>query len=149
MKPWKKILCPVDFSTTSRAAAHAATELAVSLDAELTLLHTYELPGFALPEGVVYASPSAARELLDEITRALGEWKQEAEERGAKQVKIETAIGPPAEQIVLEAGKGYDVIVIGTHGRTGLSHLLMGSVAERVVRKAPCPVLTVRHAAKD
>jgi nucleotide-binding universal stress UspA family protein len=77
----------------------------------------------------------------------MAEWKAKAEAMGIGQVEAATAIGEPAHEILAFAkAQSADLVVIGTHGRTGLQHALMGSVAERVVRRATCPVLTVRPA---
>jgi nucleotide-binding universal stress UspA family protein len=84
------------------------------------------------------------QELADQAAKHLGEWRREAEGLGAPSVAATTAIGEPAVEIVGYAKEhGIDLLVLGTHGRTGLEHALMGSVAERVVRRARCPVLTV------
>ena len=143
----KKILCAVDFSEPSRKALRAAMDLASRFDCELTLLHVYQMPGYAFPEGVVMAGPEVLNELVGRIDKVLGEWKKECEDRGLTNVKTETAMGIAHVEIVRIAAEGsYDMLVIGTHGRTGLKHALLGSIAERVIRTAPCPVLTVRLA---
>src|SRR5262245_35747303 len=141
----KKILCAVDFSEPSRKALRAAVDLASRFDSELTLLHVYQMPGYAFPEGVVMAGPEVLNDLVERIDKVLGEWKKECEDRGLSTVKTETAMGIAHVEIVRIAAEGsYDMLVIGTHGRTGLKHALLGSIAERVIRTAPCPVLTVR-----
>jgi nucleotide-binding universal stress UspA family protein len=141
----RKILCAVDFSEPSREALHYAADLAARFGADLVLLHVYQLPGYAFPEGIVLAGPEVLADLLGRIDASLQSWRTEAVARGANRVEITTAQGAPWSEIVRTAGEGgYDLVVVGTHGRTGLGHALLGSVAERVVRKAPCPVLTVR-----
>jgi nucleotide-binding universal stress UspA family protein len=141
----RKILCPVDFSAPSQEALHYAADLAQQFGAELTLLHVYQVPGYAFPEGVVMAAPEVLADLLASIDRALAEARTEAAGRGAARVATATAQGAPWTEIVRVAAEGgHDLIVLGTHGRTGIKHALLGSVAERVIRKAPCPVLTVR-----
>ncbi len=143
--PWKKVLCPVDFSDPARAAMNAAVEIAKHLDAELVLFHAYQLPGYTLPEGSVVASPMMLQELADRAEVHLQDWKGLAAGLGVRRVSAEKAIGEPAFEIVEAARvRGCDLIVVGTHGRTGLAHALLGSTAERVVRRAGCPVLTVR-----
>jgi universal stress protein A len=143
----KSVLCPIDFSDPSREAVHFAADLAVQFQATLTLLNVYQIPGYALPEGVVVATPEVLTELVDGIDKELGRWADEARARGVHDVRTQTEMGTPHTEINRVAREaGFDLIVIGTHGRTGLKHVLLGSVAERVVRTAPCPVLTVRSA---
>ncbi len=143
---WKRICCPIDFSDASRAAMEVAADLARRFGADLVLLHAYPIPGYTFPDGSVVASPKMMQDLADQAQKHLEEWRVDAEKLvGAPRVTAEKAIGEPAAEI-LEAAKDAraDLIVMGTHGRTGLEHALMGSIAERVVRRAPCPVLTVR-----
>jgi nucleotide-binding universal stress UspA family protein len=141
----REILCPVDFSDESREALHFGVELARLFGARLTLFNVYQMPGYALPEGVVLAGPEVLNELVDSIESDLRAWSDEARGLGAGEVAWETALGTPANEIERFArDHAIDLIVIGTHGRTGLRHVLLGSVAEKVVRHAPCPVLTVR-----
>jgi nucleotide-binding universal stress UspA family protein len=85
------------------------------------------------------------QELADGAQRHLDEWRDEAVKLGAPEVEVVKAVGEPAAEIVSYAREqAMDLLVLGSHGRTGLEHALMGSVAERVVRKSRCPVLTVR-----
>jgi nucleotide-binding universal stress UspA family protein len=142
---WKKILCPVDFSDASRAALRVASELARRFDGEVTVFHAYPLPGYTLPEGTVLPASGMLQELAEQTDALLARWKAEAIADGAPRVATGKSIGEPAAEIVAEAQDGkYDAVVVGTHGRTGLAHVLLGSVAERVVRRAPMPVVTVR-----
>jgi len=141
---WKRICCPIDFSDASRAAMEVAADLARRGGGELVLLHAYPIPGYTFPDGSVVASPRMMQELADGAERHLEEGKKDAEALGAR-VTTAKAIGEPASEIVAFAEEQRaDIVVLGTHGRTGLEHALMGSIAERVVRKAHCPVLTVR-----
>jgi nucleotide-binding universal stress UspA family protein len=141
---WKKILCPIDFSDNARAAMRVAIDACRQFDGELVLFHSYELPGYTLPEGSVVSSPKMLQDLADRAESHLAEWKRTAVEMGAPRVSTVKGIGEPAAEIV-ELGRegGFDLIVVATHGRTGLRHALLGSIAERVVRRAGCPVLTV------
>ena len=141
---WKKVLCPVDFSDNARAAMRVAIDVCRQFDADLVLFHSYELPGYTLPEGSVVSSPKMLQDLADRAESHLLEWKRMAEEMGAARVSTVKGIGEPAAEIV-ELGRegGFDLVVVSTHGRTGLRHALLGSIAERVVRRAGCPVLTV------
>ncbi len=140
---WNRILVPTDFSDSARNALAVACDLARRFDASVTLLNVYQVPGVIYPEGFIPASPETYNKLLDETAAALGALKAEAERLGCSRVETRALEGTVFDEIVREA-KDHDVIVIGTHGRTGVSHVLLGSVAEHVVRLAPCPVLTVR-----
>jgi nucleotide-binding universal stress UspA family protein len=142
---WKRILCPIDFSDASRAALETAADLARRQGAQLTLFHAYPVPGYTFPDGSFVASSKMLEELAEAARAHLEEWKGIASSLGVPGVEAVTAVGEPAAEIVTHAReKAFDLVVVGTHGRTGLTHALMGSVAERVVRKASCPVLTVR-----
>ena len=141
---WKKVLCPIDFSDNARAAMRVAVDACRQFDAELVLFHSYELPGYTLPEGSVVSSPKMLQDLADRAEAHLVEWKRMAEEMGAARVSTVKGIGEPAAEIVELGREGaFDLIVVATHGRTGIRHALLGSIAERVVRRAGCPVLTV------
>jgi nucleotide-binding universal stress UspA family protein len=145
---WKRICCPIDFSDASRAAMEVAADLARRNGGELTLLHAYPIPGYTFPDGSVVASPKMMQDLADQAARHIEEWRAEAARLGAPSVSAVTAVGEPAGEIVAYAAEQrMELLVLGTHGRTGLEHALMGSVAERVVRRARCPVLTVHPAA--
>jgi nucleotide-binding universal stress UspA family protein len=145
---WKRICCPIDFSDASRAAMELAADLARRFGAELVLLHAYPVPGYTFPDGSVVASPRMMQELADQAARHLGEWRGDAEKLGAPRVSVATAVGDPAGEILDYAAEQHvDVLVLGTHGRTGLEHALLGSVAERVVRRSRIPVLTVHPGA--
>jgi universal stress protein A len=127
---WRKVFCPVDFSDESRAALRVAVDLAKRFGAELTLFHA-DAAGSALQ-----ASVSEPGQLAD--------WKRQAEALGAARVSTSHAAGDPQSTIVDEAKRcGADLIVMGTHGRTGRSASLIGSVAENIVRRSTIPVLTV------
>jgi nucleotide-binding universal stress UspA family protein len=144
MPTLRQILCPTDFSEFSKRALDHALALARWYDARLTVLHAF--PHF-LPFGgeMPYFAPGAA---LDAGTRSrlIEELGAFAAPAAAAGVVAETRLveGDPSERIVEEARQlQADLVVVGTHGRRGFDRLLLGSVAERVVRKAPCPVLTV------
>ena len=119
-------------------------------DAELTLLHVYQVPGFTLPEGMVVAGADVVTDLLRDIDAALARWRDEALRRGARAVHVAPRWRATPPEIARYADdQGFDLVVIGTHGRTGIAHALLGSTAEKVVRYAHCPVLTVRAAPED
>jgi nucleotide-binding universal stress UspA family protein len=133
----KKILCPVDFSRPGRYAFDYACAVARRHGASLELLHVAEASAYAEdtpPPGQVSYEQS--------LKMQLEEW---AEQSGCP-AETHLLAGIPYVEIVKRAEEiQADMIVIGTHGRTGMKHMLIGSVAERVVRTSSCPVLTVRH----
>ena len=141
-----KILVPVDFSAHADRAFNYAVTVAQRFGASLTLVHVVEDPyvtGAWSNEVYMPNLGEILEALVADAERRLAALKQSVT---APELTIETAViaGRPAPAIVEHATTGgYDLIVMGTRGRTGLSHLVMGSVAERVLRKAPCPVLTV------
>jgi nucleotide-binding universal stress UspA family protein len=143
MKLFQKILVATDFSPHAAAALRLACELAKTCDASLCLVHAYDLIPYALPEGMPLYDATMLARLREDLTRQLSRSREEALSAGVKQVEISLVQGPAPQEIVRIAEEGYSLIVLGTHGRSGLAHLLLGSVAERVVRKAPCPVITV------
>jgi nucleotide-binding universal stress UspA family protein len=146
----RRILCPVDFSDPSHAGLRYAVDLAGRFGASVTLLHVIQPPGFTLPEGMVVAGADVFAELQRDVADALQAARAEAERLGAASVEVDTAVGATHPEIVRYAEEHrHDLIVMGTHGRTGIAHALLGSTAERVVRHAPCPVLTVRAAPQD
>jgi nucleotide-binding universal stress UspA family protein len=144
----KKILVPTDFSECSAAAVNYGRAMASVFGATLHLLHVVQDP---------YTQPWAAEAFPAPLGDLLEQWEQQAEARLKEQIPvaelgsavIATVIGSPFYEIIRYADEQkIDLIVIGTHGRGPLGHMLLGSVAEKVVRKAPCPVLTVRHASQ-
>jgi nucleotide-binding universal stress UspA family protein len=140
-----KILCPTDFSPGSRQALHMAAALAREGRAQLVLAHVWQ-PSQWATGGEFQLAPDVIRELVDSEEAELAKWKLEAKELGVKEIATRFLTGAPWDQIVDAAqdDRGIDLIVMGTHGRTGLKHVLLGSVAEKVMRHAPCPVLIVR-----
>jgi nucleotide-binding universal stress UspA family protein len=143
----RKILVPTDFSTPSEVALRYAVGLARELGATLTILHVYQLPNYILPDGtVLLARAETTTQIAERTDAALDRCRRFVGD--TVPAATQTAEGAPAEQIVRAAEAGaYDLVVMGTHGRTGLSHLLLGSVAERVVRTATRPILTIRSRA--
>jgi universal stress protein A len=138
---FRKILCAVDFSESSRAAFDAAVGLALTHDAALELLYVCHVPS-ALPESVVATTIEL---VAGPVQDRLDEWRRLATAAGVTSV---ATVCLPASTvwttIVRMAREGsHDLLVVGTHGRTGLEKVLRGSVAERVVQHAPCPVLVV------
>jgi nucleotide-binding universal stress UspA family protein len=148
----KKILAPVDFSKFSIDALRAALDISEIRGAEVTALHVTEEPSKPDTYGhstVLHTNWQMIRERVFEESRA--ELETLTSEAGASQdVKLETIMGDPTNEILRIAKDGnFDLIVMSTHGRTGLNRLLMGSVAERVIRHAPCPVFVIRGNGKS
>ena len=150
MAMFKHLLVPIDFSEPSEAALDYARTVATQFGASLHLLHVTEDPYRAFYSAEVYVPEvEGLREeiLNDSVTRLKGLLR--TSDLTDLHAMAEAVIGTPASTITeYAAGRGIDLIVMGTHGRGGMSHLLLGSVAERVVRTAPCPVLTVRSVPK-
>lgn len=138
------ILVPLDFSDQAPAILDWAAHLALEHGSRVRLLHAYHLPvEFQQLEGA-YLPPDFWSNVKAEAEQSLGRYAEDLRRRG---VAVETLVreGYPASVIVDEAeSQAADLIVIGTHGHSGLKHMLLGSIAERVVQKAPCPVLTVK-----
>lgn len=144
MIEFKKILHPTDFSDNSNEALEVAVGMAEKFGAGLFLLHVVESFDYSLPEYYM-----AEDELRSEIARRMEGSRAELEKMAAKITNVRTHMfvedGKPFMEIIRVAkDQGADMIVLGTRGRTGLAHILIGSTAEKVVRTAPCPVLTVR-----
>ena len=142
---FRHILAPTDFSEYSKKAVASALELARKFGAKLTILHVVELPPYPV-EG--YVPPAVGATFLDDLerqaTRDLAQLVPEAESSNVEVVRL-VAVGSPYRKIIDTAEAEHaDLIVMATAGRTGFSHLVMGSIAERVVRTATCPVLTIR-----
>jgi len=148
MTTWKTIACAVDFSAPSRLALADAAALARRVGAKLTLVHVFEPPAAATRSTIV-SPPELFEQSVREMERVLEGWRGEAERIAGEPVTTRVVVGTAAQEIVrfLRQG-GFDLAVLGTHGRKGLSHLVLGSVAERVVREAPCPVLVARRPAE-
>ena len=146
----QRILVGVDFSPESDAAIRTAFTFARAFDAVITLLHVHELP--TMMQGIVPGADSAteakllrvaAQAQLASLRGRLRDRDPRALEGG---ITIETVVegGIPAQVILaLARSAAFDLVVVGTHGRSGLRRLLVGSVAEAVIRGAPCPVVTV------
>ncbi len=140
-----RVLVPVDFSEFSDEALKYGREFCVKFAADLHLLHILEIhtsrtPSFALGLAVPKRYEESQEQAMEKLKELPGKsWPAE------RSVVRETAHGSPFVEIIKYAKEHtIDIIVMGTHGRTGLNHVFMGSVAENVVRQAPCPVLTIR-----
>jgi universal stress protein A len=144
---FRRILCPIDFSECSRVAMRRAVELAIDSRAALTLLHVWEFPWYTFTSEMPAIPADLVQELRADAGWTLEKWAEEARALGADRLTMSLLEGVAWDQIiaVLRTDPAYDLAVLGTHGRTGLKHVLLGSVAEKVVRHAPCPVLVVRE----
>jgi len=151
----KTVLVPTDFSENSKKALIYAVRLAQRNDSSLILFHAFELPEF-----VRQRPPDFSGGFNEEEMKLFDDARRRCEERLVTlsrdlqgcNVKIETAhrLGTPYEEIIKVAReRGVDLIIIATHGYTGLEHFLLGSTTERVVRVSPCPVLVVRQEEQD
>ena len=146
-----QILVPTDFSPASDIALQYAIDMAERLGAEIHLLHVVDdaSAAIAYPDGLYVPAMS---ELLDRLIGEASAQLQRSVERcrGADvATSREVLVNSPAQAIVqTAASRGIDLIVMGTHGRGAFAHFLLGSVAERVVRTAPCAVLTVRDTSR-
>ena len=144
MERIERILVPVDFSDHASKAVDAAIGLAKVFGSKITLMHCYQINvGGVSPYGLVIPE-SLDRDIRDAATRKLAEWCEKVEAAG---VAVDDLVTPvfPSEAICNQAEEmSADLIVMGTRGLTGVRHVLLGSVAERTIRTAPCPVLTVK-----
>lgn len=143
-----KILCPIDFSAGSRIALTSAAELARASNAPLVLLYVSERSPWQAMTGFQLVPEVVERVAASEQTE-LAAWQTAAKELGVADVSSRLVTGTPWDRIVAMArdDRAIDLIVMGTHGRTGLEHALIGSVAEKTIRHAPCSVFVVRKPA--
>jgi len=145
----KKVLVATDFSEPSDAALAYGRELAFTFGAQLVVAHVAEntlTRGFGGVDGFVFVDPSLQHAVEEGARRQLDAQLSDEDREQLDAAAVVLASNAPADAITEYAkDAAVDLIVLGTHGRGAVAHLLMGSVAERVVRTAPCPVLTVRH----
>jgi nucleotide-binding universal stress UspA family protein len=145
MNGFKKILCPVDYSVCSNEALRLAVSIAQKDKAQLLLIHVIDIRMYGHEAPLSFEVPRPSEETLKKVKAELAD-NVLKQAKGKIEVETIVTMGIPAVEIINTAReKGVDLIVMGTHGRTGIAHVVIGSVAENVVRKAPCPVLTVRH----
>lgn len=143
METYRRILATTDFSEASRPALALACTMARDYGAELTIVHVCEVPSLGetgpIPYDLVIPLAQAAEKQLEELVRSLP---------APPGTRSFVKLGSAWEQILAAAQEtGADLVVLGTHGRRGITHAFIGSVAERVVRLSPIPVLTVRSRA--
>jgi nucleotide-binding universal stress UspA family protein len=141
----KRILVPVDFSEPSTRALMHAIAMAEQFGASLDVLHVVPNPYVDDPAGLYLPLPATyVNDLMNDARKRLDDLLDSVDHQRLRARPIVKA-GDPLRQVVEYArDESMDLIVLGTHGRSGVAHLFLGSVAERVVRTAPCPVLTVR-----
>jgi nucleotide-binding universal stress UspA family protein len=148
MQKLSRILVPVDFSGCSRGALNHAALLAKSFGATIDLLYVWEAPAFVAPEAMIGAAGTTqtlAQLAGDQAKAAMADFTKRARDEGVDIANTRVEQGDPARTIVeIAEREDYDLVAMGTHGRSGFAHLLLGSVAEKVVRRSPKPVLTVR-----
>lgn len=138
---FERILVPTDGSQTSQHALQTALDVAATMGSSVTGLYVMDSSAYAaFPGDLEWES---IRQMLErESEEALAEVRELCEQQGTS-CQAMVREGHPAEEII-EASREHDLVVMGTHGRSGLEHLLMGSVTEKVIRHAPVPVLVVR-----
>jgi universal stress protein A len=146
----RRMVVPTDFSPASDIAFNYALDLAAREGAALHLLHVIDDAMFATayPDGFYTELPGLRTQVIGEAQKRLDELVARCQ--AAKvMVTTDVLVGRPAAGIAQEAkARGADLVVMGTHGRSGFAHLMLGSVAERVLRTAPCPVLAVRDTSR-
>jgi nucleotide-binding universal stress UspA family protein len=140
----RTILAPVDFSAGSDHSLEVALDLAERLGSTVHVLHVYQIPIYGFPDGAFLAGPEVATKLSEAAQKGLDGVVERASKRGPRVHGILRQGAAPEEIAATAKEIGADLIVIGTHGRKGIAHVLLGSVAERVVRTSPVPVLTIR-----
>ena len=136
---FKHLVVPTDFGEPAQAALNFAIELAKTYEAKLTLLHVYGVPTVYYPDSVAWPLEELARAAQTSLDTSVAQVRERY-----KLTEGHVEVGDPREAILRFAKEsGADLLVIGTHGRRGLAHLVLGSVAEWLVRMSPLPVLTV------
>lgn len=139
----KTILVPTDFGDASEAALDQALDFARAFGAEVVLLHAFEVPVVGFPDGAIFATTEIADRILEGARIGLD---RQIEQREGAGVTIRGVIRQgDAHRVILDVAKevGAGLVTLGTHGRKGLSRVLLGSVAEKVVRSSSVPVMTV------
>lgn len=142
----KKILCPVDFSDCSKIALDYSVSLAKKYEAQILILHVVETT-FPDPEYIAICEDMEKihTQLAKQAETKISKLKETLTDENIKTTSI-ISTGKPFVEIIKCAKKNnVDLIVIGSHGQSGLSHILFGSTADKVIRKSPCGVLTVKH----
>lgn len=144
MTRYARILVPTDFSPASEAALRTALDLATKLDADVHVVHVWQLPVYTVPDGYFMLGAEETARLVEGLEKSLA--KLVVDHVAPEGVTIRTHLVeglPDVEIHHLVAELGAEMIVMGTHGRRGVSHFLLGSIAEKVVRTSSVPVLVV------
>jgi nucleotide-binding universal stress UspA family protein len=142
---WRRICCPVDFSDSSRSTLMEAAVLAARSNAVLVILHVYERPALRSAGEILVSDPELEDRLAHEVNVQLDRLRADAEPIAPGRVSAEARCGDPSTEIVRFAEHGeFDAIVMGKHGASGLQRLVVGSVTDSVIRRAPCTVVIVR-----
>ena len=145
---FRRILVPVDYSEHSRESVRIAAELAVKVGATVDIVHVWDRPTY-VSDGVMVRRPGEEQRSLADLIREnaendMAQFLAKLELPEGVNVNHRMCTGEPAQRLVEEARSGgYDLIVVGTHGRAGVLHLLLGSTAERLIRLSPVPVLVI------
>jgi len=148
MFPFKKVLCPTDFSEASLCGLALGNKMAKLWDIEIIALNVHKpIPHLPKPRvetsEVTFDVGEYEKAVIEDARRTLEETVERLLDEGVS-ARIEVRIGNPAQEILQVAEEeGVDAILIATHGRTGIAHIVFGSVAQRVVRRAKCPVVTI------
>ncbi|HET8937539.1 MAG TPA: universal stress protein [Polyangiales bacterium] len=149
-KPFQKILVPIDFSPHTKRVLEVTGELCRRYEAPIMLLHVREPELFSVVESYQLHDVSKLPAMREHLMNMLEVTRDALQAAGAIQVNLALTEGRPAPAIARFAEQGgFDLIVMGTHGRRGLSHALLGSVTEEVIRRAHCAVMTVRLQARN
>jgi nucleotide-binding universal stress UspA family protein len=149
VKAFERILVPVDFNPAASAALDCAAMMALPFHATVEIMHVWQPPtlipaNFVLVESAPGAVPKSLEDVArDQAVKQAHQLAEQLQSRGVA-VHVTIGIGKPAHEILAFAESGrFDLVVMGTQGHTGVARALLGSVAERVVRHAPCPVMVV------
>jgi len=144
----RRIMIPIDYSENSKAALAYGAELALGFGASLDIVHVWDRPTY-LTDAVMVARPGEAHKPIGELIREnaqhdMDEFLSKVDLPASLSTSSRLISGEPASALLAELKKGeHDLVVLSTHGRTGFAHLLLGSIAEKMVRLSPVPVLTV------
>jgi universal stress protein A len=144
----RHILVPIDYSQNSQVALSYAAELALSFGASLDIVHVWDRPTY-VTDAVMVQRPGEAHKPIGELIREnaqkdMNEYLSSMTLPSGVPTTSRLLSGDPAASLIAELKKGeHDLVVLSTHGRTGVAHLLLGSIAEKLVRLSPVPVLTV------
>jgi len=146
--PIQRILVPVDYSSCSRAALRLAVELAQKFQASLDVVHVWDRPSYVTNVVMTSTEPVSGKSLIrmieENAQRDLDEFLSTTDLPAGTKLVGHLLTGDPASALLHELKREKrDMVVVGTHGRTGLAHVLLGSVAEKLVRLSAVPVLTV------